>query len=338
MAATAAARRQPRPPPAKTCETQPPDRVRSTPEASRSPPLPLRRLALAAAFALAGCAAGPVGGGLPSATGGGATTLALHAWPARGPTRAVILALHGFGDAGELTFDGAAADWSGRGIAVYALDQRGFAANPSRRRWPGVDALVDDAATVARDLRARHPGVPLVVVGHSMGGGVALAAAADGLDADGLVLAGPAIAGGGALNPVLRAGAWTLAAALPEKRWTGEGLVEIRVTDNPEAIARALADPRHFGDPSSRELYGLVLLMDRAAAAAPGVAIPTLTLMGARDEVLRPERVARIHARIPGAAGYIDYADGWHWLFRDRQAARVWRDVAGFVLALPPPD
>ena len=74
--------------------------------------------------------------------------------------------------------------------------------------------------------------------------------------------------------------------------------------------------------------------MDRAAADAPRVTIPTLTLMGAHDEVLEPARVERIARRIPGNAGFILYPDGWHWLFRDRQAPRVWKDVADFTLAL----
>ena len=166
-----------------------------------------------------------------------------------------------------------------------------------------------------------------------MGGGIALAAAAQGLDADALVLAGPAIAGGDALNPLYRTAARAAAAAAPEQRWTGEGLIAIRPTDNPEALARVKADPRHFGDPTSRELYGLVQLMDRAAAAAPSVAHPTLVLMGAHDEVLRPAQVRAVADRVPGRAGFILYPDGWHWLFRDLQAPRVWQDVGDFVLS-----
>ncbi len=60
---------------------------------------------------------------------------------------------------------------------------------------------------------------------------------------------------------------------------------------------------------------------------------PTLTLMGAHDEVLRPKRVEPIHDRIPAAAGFLLYPDGWHWLFRDLQAPRVWQDVGEFVLS-----
>ncbi len=308
------------------------------------PSMPLPRLlaALALGLALAGCAAGSVGGPAPAGAARPAAPpvrivpageLDLHVWPSRGRARAVILALHGYGDAADLTFAAAAQAWAARGIAVYALEQRGFGANASRQRWPGVDALVADATAAAREVRRREPGLPLTVVGHSMGGGVALVAAAEGMDADALVLAGPAIAGGPALGEISRGAAWTLAAALPDQRWTGRGFVHIRPTDNPAAIRRVLADPRHFGNPSGRELYGLVRLMDRAAAEAPQVHTPTLTLMGAHDEVLEPDRVAEIARTIPGSVGFILYPDGWHWLFRDRQAPRVWKDVGDFALA-----
>ena len=293
---------------------------------------PARTLLALVLIGLAACAPARVGGPMQPAVAAGAP-LTLHAWPSQGPARAVILGLHGFGDAGDLTFDQAARAWTQRGIAVYAPDQRGFGSNPDRGRWPGTDTLVADAVAAAAALRQRHPDLPLVVVGHSMGGGVALAAAAAGMDADALVLAGPAIVGGEALNPLLRTGAWTLAAALPDHRWTGRGLVEIHPTDNREALARVSADRRHFGDASSRELYGLVRVMDRAAAVAPEVRQPTLVLVGAHDEILDPGAIRAAALRIPGTLGVITYPDGWHWLFRDRQAARVWRDVGDFVLS-----
>ncbi|MFT3972922.1 MAG: alpha/beta fold hydrolase [Amaricoccus sp.] len=264
--------------------------------------------------------------------------LVMHAFLPEGAPKAVILALHGYGDAGDLTFGRAAAAWTARGIAVFAPDQRGFGSNPSRRHWPGVDVLASDARAHAHALRRRFPDLPLTVVGHSMGGGVALVAAGQGLDADGLVLAGPAIAGGEALGEVARGAARLLATALPERRWTGEGVVRIQPTDDLDALRTVAADPRHFGDPSSRELYGLVLLMDRAAAAAPSVHLPTVVMMGARDQVLRPESVEQVALTIPGLTRYILYPRGWHWLFRDRQAPRVWADTGDIALGVTRSD
>lgn len=296
-----------------------------------------RRHLLALALALpAACARDP-SGPMPLAAPDD-DRLVMHEFlPAASP-RAVILALHGYGDAGDLTFGRAAAAWTARRIAVFAPDQRGFGSNPSRRHWPGTDALASDALSHARTLRARFPGLPLIVVGHSMGGGVALVAASRGLDADGLVLAGPAIAGGDALGDVSRTAARLLATALPERRWTGEGIVRIQPTDNLDALRTVDADPRHYGDPSSRELYGLVLLMDRAAEAAPSVYLPTLVMMGERDEVLAPEDVQRIALRIPGLTRFILYPRGWHWLFRDLQAPRVWADTGDFALGVTRTD
>lgn len=295
----------------------------------------------AAALVLAGCAAAPPARETAARAQSDARrvedapardSIRLASWPAQGRTRAAILALHGFGDAGELTFEGPATYWAARGIAVYAPDQRGFGANPSRKRWPGGQTLAADARLLAAEVRRRNPGVPLVVVGHSMGGGVALIAAAEGLDADALVLAGPAIAGGDQLPGAARAGAWALATVLPDKRWTGKNL-DLRPSDNREAMIRVALDPRHFADPSSREIWGLVQIMDAAAEAAPKVTIPVLTLMGDRDMYLKPARVRAIADRAPGAAGFREYPEGWHWLFRDLQREVVWRDVAEFVLA-----
>ncbi len=293
---------------------------------------------------LAACAGGPTGNPAPitraaltpvAVTADG-TELAMSAWPAQGRTRAVILALHGFGDFGPSTFDAAARDWAARGITTYAYDQRGFGRNASFRRWPGPEILESDLRAVAALVRARHPGTPLTVVGHSMGGGVALAAAGAGLEADGLVLAAPAIAGGTRIPLGQRFGGWLVAALAPDERFTGKGLVRIVPTDNETAWRAVASHPRHFGDPSGRELLGLIRVMDRAAKAAPRVTLPTLTLMGRNDQILRPRAVREVHRTIPGRARFILYPDGWHWLFRDLQAQRVWDDVAAFALAQRP--
>jgi alpha-beta hydrolase superfamily lysophospholipase len=269
--------------------------------------------------------------------GADGTPLAASTWAPAGRPRAVILALHGFGETAPNTYGAAARHWAERGIVVEGYDHRGFGRNPSRRTWPGAEALVADAVAVSQRVRARHPGLPLVVVGHSMGGGVALAAAGAGLEADALVLAAPAIAGGAEMSPVYRLGGWALGTFAPDRRFTGGDAVTLVPTDNPDALAAAAADPLHFADASGRELWGLVRVSDLAARAAPRVEIPVMTLMGASDDYVRAEGVRAVHDSIPGAARFAFYPEGWHWLFRDRQAPLVWHDVAEFALRLPAP-
>lgn len=291
---------------------------------------------------LAGCAAGgplppPEAAPAPPPTIGGAdgTPLAVSVWQAERPM-AILLALHGYGDYGPSTFADAAAHWAGAGITTYAYDQRGFGRNPSRGYWPGADLLLADLRAVAADLRARHPCLPLVALGHSMGGGVVLGAA-PGLPVDGLVLAAPAIWGGEALNPLHRLAAWTAAAMVPERRFTGRGVVRLIPSDNIEAMKKLGRDPLYLSPPSAREIMGLVRITDRAEQAAGKVHIPALLLLGAKDQIAPNARVRDVFARLPGPREVIEYEEGWHLLFRDLQAETVWRDVAGWVLARPAP-
>ncbi len=298
----------------------------------------------ALALVLAGCAAGgpltaPAGPPPPPFSGphlaaADGTALAFSEWPA-GKPRAVILAVHGFGDYGPSTFTEAARFWAGQGIITYAYDQRGFGRNLSFGRWPGAPALAADLREVAGQLRARHPCLPLIVAGHSMGGGVALAAAGQGLDADGLVLAAPAIWGGAELNPLHRLAAWSVAMVMPDRRFTGEGVVEIQASDNIEMLRALGRDPRYLRPPSAREILGMVRVADMAEAAAGKVDLPALLLLGAKDEIVPEAAVGRVFARLTGPRRVIEYQEGWHLLFRDLQAERVWRDVAEWSLAIP---
>lgn len=256
--------------------------------------------------------------------------LALSRWAPAGPPRAMILALHGFGDYAPSVYDGAAAYWAGRGLLVYAYDQRGFGRNPGRGDWPGADRLIGDAAAVAAALRARHPGLPLYLLGHSMGGGVALAAA-PAARPDGLILAAPAVWGGESLGLPYRALAWAGALLFPDRRWTGEGVVEIQASDNIGMLRRLGRDPLVIHSPSSREFMGLIRLMDRAVAAAPEVRAPALVLYGEKDEVTPLAPVEAAFAALSGDKRLVTYAEGWHMLFRDLQARTVWRDVADWI-------
>lgn len=299
-------------------------------------------LGLACFIGLTSCAGGPITPQTPlneveitqgQIEGQGGTQLFLNQWSARGKPKAVIIAVHGYGDHGSLTFGRAAKFWASQGITTYAYDQRGFGHNKSFRKWAGPKVMAADLRSITGAIRLRHPDIPLTIVGHSMGGGVVLAAAESDLHADRIVLAGPAIVGSSEVNPFIRLGGWLLGLLTAEKRFTGDGLVKIQATDNIDALREARADPYIIDNPSGRELFGLIRLMDRAARAARKVDIPTLTLVGQNEQIFDPRAVARIHNTIPGRAGLITYPNGWHWLFRDKQAAVVWRDVATFALS-----
>lgn len=104
--------------------------------------------------------------------------LHVYRWqPALAP-RAVVQIAHGAAEHAR-RYRRLAGVLTGAGHAVYANDHRGHgrtAADFGRYGSAGPqgwDAIVNDAGQLAEHIQSRHPGVPVVLLGHSMGGLIA---------------------------------------------------------------------------------------------------------------------------------------------------------------------
>ncbi len=263
-------------------------------------------------------------------------TLPLHAWPPEGAQpSAVILGVHGFNDYGR--FLDAPATWlAARGIATYAYDQRGFGRAANRGLWPGTETLARDLKAAVRALRRRHPGVPLYVLGESMGGAVVMVAMAepDPPDVDGVILVAPAVWGRETMPWYQTAALWTAAHTVPWKTATGRGL-GIRPSDNMEMLRAFSRDPLVIKKTRFDSIHGLVDLMDAALDAAPRVRGRLLILYGERDELIPAESVELLLSRLPEDGRTQRrtalYPDGYHMLLRDLRADIVWADLAAWL-------
>lgn len=256
--------------------------------------------------------------------------------PQTGP-RAIFLALHGFNDY-RRAFDGPGRYFANHGILTVAYDQRGFGETAQRGLWPAGDALERDALTIAGLLCREFPGVPLYLLGESMGGAVSmLASRADGDTCiSGVILVAPAVWGWTAM-PFWQAGLLRIAAWLfPAHKFTGESL-EIMASDNIEMLRALGRDPLVIKATRLDAVYGLTGLMDRAYHAGTALSTPVLLLYGERDEVIPPAAMCRLVAGQPGASGAdwrtVLYPDGYHMLTRDLQAATVLDDIVAWATA-----
>jgi acylglycerol lipase len=266
--------------------------------------------------------------------------LPLRQWLPEGEVKAVILALHGFNDYSN-AFENPGAAWAKRGIATYAYDQRGFGAAPERGFWPGRAALAADVATASRILRRRYPGVPLYLLGESMGGAVAVVAMTGESgtpvpDVDGVILAAPAVWGRATMDLLPRLALWAGVRLMPGLTLTGRGL-KIRASDN-IAMLRALSrDPLVIKQTRVDTIYGLVDLMDAALDSAPFLEAPLLVLYGANDEIVPKQPIRLFVGSLPPEcrrrARLAWYEEGYHMLLRDLEGPIVTADVASWVLA-----
>ncbi len=315
--------------------------------ASPPPTQGLRRRQLALlplALAASGCAPQVIPAGLPvtdpavsprafiMADG---ARLPYRAWLPPGEPRAVLLGLHGFGDYSINAFDIPAPLFNAAGIAVYAYDQRGFGAAPHRGIWPGAPTLVSDAMAVTRLVRARHPGIPLYLMGESMGVAVLLVAAtsASPPPANGYVLLAPAVRGRSSMAPWMRVILEFASRAIPVVgfRAAAPGFAP---TDSEEAMERWARDPLTAKEVRVDAVYGLVDLMDEAVAAVPRFRARTLILYGGNDALVPKGAMRRMLQTLPAGAPhrFAYYPQGYHLLLRDRNRAVVTRDVAAWVL------
>jgi alpha-beta hydrolase superfamily lysophospholipase len=259
--------------------------------------------------------------------------LPVRAWlPPAGPVRAVIVALHGFNDYSRF-FERPGEYLARHGIASYAYDQRGFGNAPGRGLWAGVEAYADDLGVFVGLARQRHPGVPLYVLGESMGGAVAIVAMASARPppADGVILASPAVWGRATMPWWQRMALDAAAHAAPSLRLTGEGL-KVMASDNIEMLRGLGRDPLVIKATRVDAIYGLADLMDAALDAAGALKASALVLYGERDQVVPREPVERMLAKMPGPqtrAAF--YPDGYHLLLRDLRAEQPWRDIASWV-------
>ncbi|MEG3631162.1 alpha/beta hydrolase [Streptomyces poriticola] len=119
--------------------------------------------------------------------------ISVRAWPGRRPRYAALL-VHGYGEhIGR--YEEVAGVLVAHGAAVYGPDHVGHGRSDGERVLiEDFEDVVADVHAVAGLARAAHPGLPLVMVGHSMGGLIASRYAQchpGGLAA--LVLSGPVI-------------------------------------------------------------------------------------------------------------------------------------------------
>ncbi|MFR9787740.1 alpha/beta hydrolase [Streptomyces sp. MB22_4] len=202
--------------------------------------------------------------------------IAVREWPHPAP-RFLALLVHGYGEhAGR--YDGLASVLAGQGAAVYAPDHMGHGRSAGERVLiEDFEDVVADVGSVADLARAAHPGLPLVLAGHSMGGLIAARyAQLHRPELGALILSGPVI------------GAWELPGrllALPEIPDTP--VSPSALSRDPAVGAAYAADPLVWHGPMKRAtLQAFARTLDAVAEGGGVGDLPVLWLHGGDDRLV----------------------------------------------------
>lgn len=234
-----------------------------------------------------------------SRTGDG-SLLAGHSWLPPAP-RAVIALVHGIAEHGG-RYAWLAERASAQGIGLVAIDLRGHGRSTGERSYVERfdDYLLDvDALWVrAQKLAA---GRTVFLMGHSMGGAIALRwAATRQATMAGLILSSAALKIGGDVPRLLIALAPLLSRWLPHLR--GTRLDPQLISRDPAQVAAYVNDPLvSLKPPPARTGAELLAAMDANRAAAAGLKLPLYLFHGDADRLTDPQGSREIHAVWGGA-------------------------------------
>lgn len=260
-----------------------------------------------------------------------------RAWCAERP-RALVAIVHGLGEHSG-RYGALASVLVDRRFTVASLDLPGHGEAPGPRgdakTWLMLrDSVVPALFTVTRGMPDQPFDLPVVLLGHSMGGLLALDyALAHPKSILGLVASAPAIRS--TPPPGWKKMLASMAKAMAPSAGFSNGLDESGISRDPEVLMARDQDPLVHNKISPRLYFGLEEARQRVLAEARRLAVPTLILQGAADRVVSPSGALELNGLAPhGMVRLITYRDGYHEVFNDLSRDEAIRDLVGWLDAI----
>ena len=215
--------------------------------------------------------------------------IAIQDWPlAKGrKLRGVVVIVHGLGEhAGR--YDHVAQRLNSWGFGVRGLDQYGHGeSGGARGGLPTSSRLLDDLADIVDSTRIRNDnGVPLILLGHSMGGLVTGRFVSLGMrPVDGLIMSSPALTPG--LTSVQKFMMDVVPRFAPNLR-VGNGLDASFISHDPAVVAAYKSDKLVHDRVSGRLAKFIVDAGPLTLARANQWKVPTLLMWAGEDKLVNP--------------------------------------------------
>jgi acylglycerol lipase len=268
--------------------------------------------------------------------GQGGVELVEQSWQPPQSPRAVLVIHHGLkshaGHYAEL-----AARLVARGFAVHAYDMRGHGRSAGQRAaLDDFDDLTADLDQFMARVRRRHPGRPIFLLGHSVGGAVSALYTLERRPAlAGLILLAPALR---VDQPPIAAAAAPIAGALLPN-FPAVDVPDEEFTRSPAVRREMGADPLIYHPPGpARTAAALTRALTRIWARAGELDVPLLGMHGTADRATSPrgtvELVRRARTR---DSTLLLYRGLYHDLVREPERDQVMADIEAWLDRRSPP-
>jgi len=260
----------------------------------------------------------------------------IHIWEPSQP-RAVIMAFHGaLAHAGDYVMAGLY--FRGHDIAVVGYDQCG---HDGKRRAdiPDFDIFLDDAELFLQWVKKNYPGLPIFIMGHSMGGLIATKFGLERLkrgedDVKGFILSSPYYVNAVKISPVLQKMSGVLAKLVPTMKVPVASFTDV-LTHDPAITARHHVDEQdavraseltvRFGHALSEAQKGL-------ASQIPAWRMPLYAVVAGDDKLADSAAAETMLKTIGGDLLRYRYeARNYHENFNETNRADIFADILGWM-------
>ncbi|MFC9789127.1 alpha/beta hydrolase [Rhodococcus sp. NPDC127528] len=260
------------------------------------------------------------------------TRIEYDVWTPDGPPVAVLVLAHGFGEHAR-RYDHVVERLVGLGLAVYAPDHRGHGRSGGKRvELKAWTDFTDDLHRLVGIATTEHRGLDLYLLGHSMGGAIALSYALDHQDLlTGLILSGPAVdVTTGVPGVVVEVGK-VVGRVLPSL--PVQSLDANLVSRDPAVVAAYKADPLvHHGKVPAGIARGLIVNAESLPERLPTLRIPLLLLHGSEDGLVNVNGSRMIAATVGSDdLTYTEYPGLYHEVFNEPEREQVLDDLVGWL-------
>jgi len=259
-------------------------------------------------------------------------TLYHQTWAPDGDPRAAVLLVHGLGEhSGRYTH--VADALVAAGCAVYAVDHRGHGKSEGTRAYvKSYDEFMSDLLLFRRHVESEQPGVPLIVLGHSMGGNLAVGhvlANQEGIA--GLAVSGAALQTGDDLSPI-QIKIFTLVSKIAPG-FRPQGLDSDAISKDPAVVDAYRNDPLVYTGKISAGLgAALIGAMETFPARYPELRLPVLIMHGTEDRLTPIAGARALEAGATNATVTAHYYDGlFHEVFNEPEQAEVLADLVAWL-------
>lgn len=256
-------------------------------------------------------------------------------WLPAGAPKATLVVVHGLAEHSG-RYANLADYFVPRGYAIFGLDHRGHGRSEGTRCYVDrFSSYLDDLDTFVNIVRNKHAGARIFLVGHSVGGTIATAYAANRQDGlAGLILSAPALKAGSSVSRLGMALARVLSGLTPKM---GIASLEATALSRDKAVVEAyLKDPLvHQGKICARLGGELLNMMEKKLPPQmPRIKLPVLIMHATADRLSNPEGSRLLCDLVGSKDKTLRFYEGlYHEIFNEPERGQVLTDMENWLAA-----